>query len=163
MVDNERLLGELVRGGVKFIAIGGVAGIIHGSARLTYDLDIIYARDPDNLGRIADVLRPFRPYLRGAVPGLPFSLDRAALERGLNLTLTTTLGDLDLIGEATGGGTYASLLPRSQEVAAFGTRFLCVGLESLIQLKRAAGRPSSSDLPGLPPGTWLSNAPPSPW
>jgi hypothetical protein len=53
--------------------------------------------------------------------------------------LSTSPGDLDLLGEAVGGGTYETLLPRSAPVLAFGARFLCVGLESLIGLKRAAG------------------------
>ena len=40
----------------------------------------------------------------------------AALARGLNFTLTTTLGDLDLLGEVAGGGWCASssLVSRSQ-------------------------------------------------
>jgi hypothetical protein len=59
---------------------------------------------------------------------------------GLNFTLNTTLGDVDLLGEATGGGTYEKLLPHSAEVSAVGRKFFCVGLERLIQLKRAAGR-----------------------
>ncbi|HEY1379776.1 MAG TPA: hypothetical protein VGF55_23440, partial [Gemmataceae bacterium] len=60
---------------------------------------------------------------------------------GLNFTLTTTLGDLDLLGEVSGGGAYADVLPFSQEIEAFSAKFRVVTLERLIQLKRAAGRP----------------------
>jgi hypothetical protein len=86
-------------------------------------------------------LGPFQPYLRGAPPGLPFHLDVATVERGLNFTLTTTVGDLDLLGEATGAGTYDALLPRSEPRTVFGLECRFVSLETLIHLKRAAGRP----------------------
>jgi hypothetical protein len=60
---------------------------------------------------------------------------------GLTFTLTTAFGDLDLLGEATGGGAYADLLPHSQEVSGFGIRFRLLNLDKLIALKRAAGQP----------------------
>jgi hypothetical protein len=44
-------------------------------------------------------LEPLSPYLRGAPPGLPFQFDVPTLDRGLNFTLVTSLGDLDLLGE----------------------------------------------------------------
>lgn len=56
---------------------------------------------------------PHHPYLRGAPPGLPFRWDVATLERGLNFTLTTDVGDLDAFGEITGGGGYEDLLPHT--------------------------------------------------
>jgi predicted nucleotidyltransferase len=72
---------------------------------------------------------------------LPFQLDLPTLRNGLNFTLTTSVGDLDLLGEVVGGGTYRELLPRSIEVEAFGVTFRCVDLPTLVRLKRAAGRP----------------------
>lgn len=140
-VDYERALQELVGQRVQFILIGGVAGILHGSAKITFDVDVVYARNTENFRRLSEALKPFQPYLRGAPPGLPFLWDPPTIQRGLNFTLTTTFGDIDLLGEATGGGTYERLVPHSAEVTAFGVKFLCVGLERLIQLKRAAGRP----------------------
>ncbi len=139
--EFDKLLPALVNGGVEFILIGGVAGIVHGSARLTYDVDVVYARTAANLKRIASTLLPFAPYLRGAPPGLPFRLDGATLRNGLNFTLTTKLGDLDLLGEVVGGGSHRDLLPHSFDVEAYGVTFKCVDLPTLIKLKRAAGRP----------------------
>jgi predicted nucleotidyltransferase len=55
--------------------------------------------------------------------------------------LTTALGDLDLLGEVTGGGGYEDLLPHSESIEIFGFAIRVVTLERLIQLKRAAGRP----------------------
>jgi hypothetical protein len=131
----------LSRSGVEFIVVGGTAATIHGSARLTRDLDIVYRRTPDNLRRLVAALAPHRPYLRGAPAGLPFQWDEPTLKRGLNFTLTTSLGDIDLLGEVAGGGAYDALLPHCTTVRAFGIECLCLNLDMLIRVKRAAGRP----------------------
>jgi len=137
----DKLLPLLVRGDVEFILIGGVAGNIHGSARLTFDVDAVYSRSSENIKRLAKVLQPIDPYLRGAPPGLPFSWDERTIRNGLNFTLTTALGDLDLLGEVVGGGGYRDLLSHTFEVEAYDVKFKCVDLPTLIKLKRAAGRP----------------------
>jgi hypothetical protein len=141
MTDFESLLRRLVEGRVGFVVIGGFAATAHGSAHVTVDLDIVYGRAPDNILRLADSLAPLQPYLRGAPPGLPFRFDAATITRGLNFTLTTKGGDLDVLGEATGGGTYEALYPRSEVRTLFGLDVRFVDLETLIHLKRAAGRP----------------------
>ncbi len=125
---------------VRVIVIGGWAAIIHGNARSTNDVDLVYARDTDNIRRLVEALKPWNPYLRGAPRGLPFCWDEAAVLAGLNFTLTTDRGDVDLLGEVAGGGTYEQLLPFTQEATAFGITCQVVTLERLIQLKRAAGR-----------------------
>jgi hypothetical protein len=135
------LLAALTNGGVEFIIIGGMAATAHGSAHVTVDLDIVYRRTVENISRLAAALSPLQPYLRGALPGLPFRFDADTIKRGLNFTLMTTAGDLDAMGEATGGGTYEALLPHSEERPIFGLQVRFVDLEMLIHLKRAAGRP----------------------
>ena len=137
----DKLLPLLVNSGVEFILVGGVAGNLLGSARLTFDVDIVYNRNKANLEKISKLLRPLSSYLRGAPPGLPFVLDVPTLRNGLNFTLTTTVGDLDLLGEVVGGGNYRELLRHTFVAEAFGVKFRCVDLPTLIKLKRAAGRP----------------------
>jgi predicted nucleotidyltransferase len=137
----DKILPLLVNGDVEFILIGGVAGNIHGSARLTFDVDIVYHRSKANMERLIALLHPLKPYLRGAPPGLPFKLDLPTLRNGLNFTLMTSLGDLDLLGQVIGGGGYSDLLEHTFDVEAFGVKFKCVNLPTLIKLKRAAGRP----------------------
>jgi len=139
--DFERIFEALLEGGVEFILIGGVAGNVHGSARLTYDLDVVYSRSRENIRRLTETLQPFSPYLRGAPPGLPFKFDEQTVRNGLNFTLTTGLGDFDLLGEVAGGGTYEALRPFTLRIQEGNLQFDCVTLECLIQLKRAAGRP----------------------
>jgi predicted nucleotidyltransferase len=139
--DYARVLKTLTDGGVEFVLIGGVAANLHGSARATFDVDVVYSRGRANIARLVKSLAPFRPYLRGAPPGLPFQFDEATIRNGLNFTLDTTLGDIDVLGEVAGGGNYSQLLPNTVEMEAFGIVCKCVTLERLIQLKRAAGRP----------------------
>jgi hypothetical protein len=141
VIHFDTVFGVLVRGGVEFIVIGGAAATIHGSARITRDVDIVYRRTAENLRRMVDALSPYSPYLRGAPAGLPFLWDESTLRRGLNFTLTTSIGDLDLLGEVTGGGNFEALLAHSSPVQAFGIECLCLNLDKLIQVKRAAGRP----------------------
>ncbi len=68
------------------------------------------------------------------------------LKAGMNFTLTTTLGALDLLGEVTGGGTYEQLLPDTIVSEAYGVPVRFVTLERLIELKRAAGRPKDFEI-----------------
>jgi hypothetical protein len=141
MTDFEALIGALQAAGVRYVLVGGFAATVLGSPRTTVDLDVVYARDPDNLDRLARALEPLSPYLRGGPPGLPFRLDVPTLERGLNFTLTTTKGDLDLLGEIAGGGSFEALAAGAAPLRVFGQDILVVTLPQLIRLKRAAGRP----------------------
>ena len=146
MTDFSALLRILTENKVEFIIVGGAAATALGSARLTFDLDIVYKRSKENIERIVNALQPITPYLRGAPPGLPFSWDVQTVQRGLNFTLTTTLGPLDILGEIAGGGGYDQLRLRTITVEIFGTECLCLNLESLIQVKRAAGRPKDLEV-----------------
>ena len=141
MTDFKALLRILTEGGVEVILVGGVAATVHGSARLTIDMDTVYRRSPENIRRLVLALTPYRPYLRGAPLGLPFRWDAATVERGLNFPLTTDIGDLDLFGEIAGGGSYEDLRPHSVAIQVFGVECRCLNLERLISVKRAAGRP----------------------
>jgi hypothetical protein len=141
VTDFERLLAAFTQSDVEFIVVGGFAATAHGSAHITVDLDVVYRRTTANIDRLVRALQPLQPYLRGAPSGLPFRWDADTVRQGLNFTLVTLAGDLDLLGEATGGGTYEALLPHSdvRDVAGLECRF--VNLQTLIRLKRAAGRP----------------------
>jgi predicted nucleotidyltransferase len=141
MTDFPRLLQTLTGAGVEFIVVGGVAASAHGSARSTRDLDIVYRRTADNIRRLVSALHPFHPYLRGAPPGLPFLWEDRTIKAGLNFTLQTDIGEIDLLGEVTGGGGYDDLVDDCIRVQAFGFECQCLGLPKLIHVKRAAGRP----------------------
>jgi hypothetical protein len=143
--DYATLIATLDKGGVDFIVIGGVAANAHGSARFTQDVDVVYDRGEDNLERITRALTPLQPYLRGAPPGLPFRWSATTLKSGLNFTLVTSAGSLDLLGEIVGGGTYQDLHSRASRMRIFGRDILVLDLDALIKAKRAAGRPRDFD------------------
>lgn len=139
--DYARLLSVLDKAGVDFIVIGGLAANAHGAPRFTEDVDVVYSRADDNVARLVRALAPLKPYLRGAPPGLPFEWSVQTLARGLNFTLTTSDGSLDLRGEIVGGGSYEDLRAHSTVMRIFRRDVRVLNLDALIRAKRAAGRP----------------------
>ncbi|MGH9465461.1 MAG: hypothetical protein ACRD0X_07415, partial [Thermoanaerobaculia bacterium] len=76
-----------------------------------------------------------------APPGLPFRFDPSTIAAGLNFTLTTSSGSLDLFGEVTGGGTYEDLQPECVKARLLGLDVQVLGIPALVRIKRALGRP----------------------
>jgi hypothetical protein len=139
-IEFKELIDSLVEKRVDFVIIGGVALVLHGSSRVTQDLDICYSRDPENLERLAAALLPFRPSLRGASPGLPFTLDARTLHSGLNFTLTALPGDIDILGEVAGVGGYEQVAADAVSMEVYGHPVQVMSLSALERAKQAAGR-----------------------
>ncbi|MCC6336135.1 MAG: nucleotidyl transferase AbiEii/AbiGii toxin family protein [Myxococcales bacterium] len=137
----QKLVDALVHERVRFVVIGGVALNLQGHARTTEDFDVCYARDRENLENLAAALAPLHPRLRGAPPELPFVVDARTLKSGLNFTLTTDAGAIDLLGEVTGLGGYAEADAVADEFELFGHKLLVLSLDGLERTKKAAGRP----------------------
>jgi hypothetical protein len=138
--DPAGLLRHLVSHPVEVVVVGGLAMTTHGSAYVTYDLDLCYRRSDANLAALADVLIPLHPYLRNGSPRLPFPVDAQHLRAGLNFALTTDLGDLDLVGELAGVGNDKQVFVRSEVHTLFGMEVRVLSLDALIASKEAAGR-----------------------
>ncbi len=149
MFDPRSLIEALTANKVKFIVVGGVAANLHGAARVTFDLDICYERSEDNLRLLAAALSKFHPRLRGSnLPdNLPFQLDLKTLHNGLNFTLQTDAGPLDLLGEVIAVGEYAASLQESEEYEIYGFNCKVLSLDALIRNKKSIGR--KKDLSGL--------------
>ena len=141
MIQLEETLRLLTKHQVEFVLVGGVAGSAHGSSLLTFDLDIAYSRERNNLERIADALAPYHPRPRDLPAGLPFIWDVGTLRQGMNFTLTTELGDIDLLGEVAGLGNYDEVRKQSDVMPLFELQCRVLSLDALIASKRAAGRP----------------------
>ena len=138
--DYRVLLTALTAEHVDFVIIGGIALVLHGSARITRDIDICYSRERENLTRLSRALRPFRPTLRGAPADLPFVLDVHTLRSGLNFTLATQAGDIDLLGEVGGIGMYPIVARFGAPMEVYGMTVNVLSLDGLERAKRAAGR-----------------------
>jgi hypothetical protein len=141
LIDFEKALVRLADCRVRFVIVGGLAGTLYGSSFATFDLDFCYARDEENLLHLARALQSLNPRSRGAPAGLPFHFDEETLRKGMNFTLTTDLGDLDLLGEIAGIGNYVAAAEVSRPVELFGRTFSVLTLDALIASKRAAARP----------------------
>jgi hypothetical protein len=148
VIELRQAIEALARHEVEFIIVGGVAMNLHGSAHATFDLDICYDRGRTNLKRIVAALAPYRPRLRGLPKSLPSIWDEQALRSGTNFTLTTDIGDIDLLDEVAGVGSYSDAATASVTVPLYGVECRILTLDSLIASKRAAGR--TKDLLVLP-------------
>ena len=126
---------------IECVIIGGVASTLYGSAILTNDLDVCYARNAANIERLAKSLQSVNAKLRNAPPDLPFRLDSETLRRGLNFTFTTDVGSIDLLGEVRGVGFYEDVVEQSANYELFGYLFPVIEIKKLILAKRTAGRP----------------------
>lgn len=136
----EAILAELVARGVRFVIIGGVAATIHGSARLTNDIDLCYDTAPDNIDRLVAILTEWRAYLRGVEPGLSFILDARTFRDTPLMTLTTTMGAIDLLDVVPGVGSFEKVLVASEPVRVGAMEFRALTLEALIASKKAVRR-----------------------
>jgi hypothetical protein len=140
------LLRLLHRHGVDFIVVGMTAGVLQGAPLLTFDLDIVYSRDPDNLLRLLAALTEIDARFRGDDRRLRPNLSH--LESEGHKLLETKLGDLDTLGAIDNGASYEVLVPDSILLDADGFVVRVLSLERLIRVKERAGRPK--DLAVLP-------------
>jgi hypothetical protein len=133
------VLGALNDGGVRFVVIGGIAVSAHGHIRGTEDLDIVPAPDQENLDRLGNVLVGLGARLgddpsRGIDPEV-----RGALYRGRSLTVTTALGDLDVVQQLPGIPAWEELEADAERTTLAGIPLAVSSLPHLLAMKRARG------------------------
>jgi Nucleotidyl transferase of unknown function (DUF2204) len=116
---------------VKYLVIGGIAAILHGVPRATFDLDILIEVTPENAKSLLDAL----------------------MEAGLGTATLTTAEDL-LSNEitvfkdrvridvqtTTPGIVFGDAWKRREKMVFQGQEFYMVSKEDLIVTKRASGR-----------------------
>jgi predicted nucleotidyltransferase len=137
----EEIIRALTHADIRFVVIGGVAATVQGSARFTNDIDICYDTAAENVDRLVTLLRSWNAYLRGVEPGLPFVLDARAFRTTPLMTLTTDVGDIDVLDLVPGVGDYRDVSAASERVTIGDVEFQSLGLEALIASKRAVRRP----------------------
>jgi len=140
--DPRALLETLARHDVDFVVIGGVAVQAYGHLRTTRDVDVIASPTPENGQRLAAALTELRAVNRGVdARHLHDPTDPATIDEGGSLFLDTTAGMLDVMQDAAGAPPYAELRERAVAVTLGSIEVRVAGLDDLIALKRAAGRP----------------------
>src|SRR6266545_7090747 len=110
--EPQEILRRLVAADVRFVLVGGLAAQAHGSPSLTGDVDICYARDAENLERLAAVLADSAAIRRGLPPDAPRmpALDVRTLRAGGLFTLMTRFGAFDLLADPDPGLDYEQLI-----------------------------------------------------
>jgi hypothetical protein len=139
-LDVERLLGALTGHGVDYVVIGGIAAVLWGSGRNTFDLDVCPAPDAANLDALGKALTAVNARLRDVQDDVPFIVDGSTLSGLEILTLSTDAGALDVLMRP-GGTKYERLRRRAQRLDVGPFAVLVASIDDLIEMKRAAGRP----------------------
>lgn len=151
-LDPAPILRTLHDRGVRFVVIGGFASLFHGSAHVTYDIDITPERSTDNLSRLSDALRDLDARIRaeGVDEPLPFHHDARSLDAVEVWNLRTPHGDLDISFCPSGTAGYADLHRDALVTTVLGIRVEMASLADVVRSKEAAGRPKDQlSLPTL--------------
>lgn len=149
-LDLPRLFGTLRRHNVRFVLIGGLAALYHGSPFPTEDADIAPADDTDNLVRLAAALSELNARIRveGEPSGVPFVCDAATLGGLQTWNLMTDAGDLDIAFRPSGTRGYSDLHTAASQAHIYDVNVEVASLGDVIRSKQAANRPK--DLRVLP-------------
>jgi predicted nucleotidyltransferase len=139
--EPQRILGLLTARGVDFVLIGGYAAVLHGSPRVTRDLDLCHATDRANLRALGKVLAELDARPAGAKGELPFIPDERTLAKTELLTLETDAGRLDLMTAPAGSPGYERLRSGAARYEIGGFLVKVAEIDDLLLMKAAAGRP----------------------
>ena len=69
LLEADQILACLERHRVRYVVIGGVAAVLHGSPQATFDADICPAREPSDLAALALALREMKARIRAPGEG----------------------------------------------------------------------------------------------
>lgn len=135
--DLAGLIAALHDGEVRFVVIGAVAVGAHGHIRATQDLDIVPEPRHDNLDRLGNVLVALDARLSADQRREIDAELRQALYSGRNLTLTTRIGDLDVVQRLTGVPPWPVLVTDAEQTTIGEVPLTVCSREHLIAMKLA--------------------------
>jgi len=122
---------SLHRHNVKYVVIGGIAVVLHGVPRATFDLDILIEATPENVQRLLDALLEARL----GTAALTSAQDILAHE----ITIFKDWVRID-VQTSTPGLVFETAWQRRETMTYQGQEFYVVSKADLIASKRAAGR-----------------------
>jgi predicted nucleotidyltransferase len=131
---------------IDFVIVGGVAASLHGSPRVTFDLDVVPSLEPDSWVAVVDLL-----WSMGARPRIPEPLERIRdveqvrrwqEEKGmLALNFRTPDGSTEVDLLVSEGDRIEDLRQRAVKIVIDGRTFFVASIDDLIAMKQQAGRP----------------------
>jgi hypothetical protein len=137
-----KLIERLTKGGVKFVLIGGFAGVVHGCTYVTQDVDICCDISAANLLALQKALKNLNPVHRMTPQRLKLKLTAESCARFKNLYLDTDIGQIDCLGYVQGLGSYEDIRPLSEiRDIGGGLRIRVLTIDSLIKARKAMNRP----------------------
>lgn len=140
-LDAREILAALQRHAVDYLLIGGMAVQVHGHTRTTQDADLLPAEDDDNLLRLVGALAELGARPAGADEA-PEGWDlETVLREARVVSLDTDAGGVDVHRDPPGAAGFAQLRERALVIEVLGVRAAVVGLDDLIAMKLASGRP----------------------
>jgi Nucleotidyltransferase of unknown function (DUF6036) len=137
-LDAREILRVLGKHQVDYVVIGGLAVQAHGHTRTTQDVDLVPEPDPANLERLGSALTELQARPAGAAMATAGQFE--LLADGV-LELDTDSGGVDVHMTPAGAASYADLRSRSLKLDLGDLQILVAGLDDLIAMKRASGRP----------------------
>jgi len=131
--DFSELLREFVAEGARFLIVGGYAVGVHARPRMTKDLDLFVARDPENAARVYRALLRFGAPLED-VSERDFTSDDLIYMMGRAPVRVDVLTSIESVEfeEAWQGRVAVQLGEITVNV---------IGRDALLKNKRAVGRP----------------------
>jgi hypothetical protein len=150
MPDSDFLsaLRALREGGVEFAVVGGVAAVLNGAPVNTFDLDIVPARDEENVARLLRVLDTIDAVYR-MQPDRRLKPSASHLSSPGHHNLITSCGPLDVLGTIGRGLGYEDLLPHTIYMeTGGGVRVRVLNLATIVALKEELA--DEKDLAVLP-------------
>ena len=139
--DLGLLLERLIRSNARFVVIGGYAVMAHGAPLITQDLDVCAPLDYGNARKIADAFRDLNPHHRRHVKVIPIEITPEFCKNLKNLYIRTDIGDIDVLADVPDFGTYEKVEQESIEIELPAGKCRIIGLDALIAIKSAVGRP----------------------
>jgi predicted nucleotidyltransferase len=144
-LDLRELFRVLADHGVDYLVIGGVAAQVHGRRRTTKDLDVTPAPDQENFKRLAAALAALDAHPVGVGPGAPTPTAEQLQLAAVVPPLTTRHGELHILNEVPGATAYAGMHSRALVIDLDGIAMHIVGVDDLIRMKQATGRPRDNE------------------
>lgn len=117
---------------VRYVVIGGIAAVLYGVPRATFDLDILIEATPDNARRLLDALITARlGTAEMTTPDEILAHEITIFRDRVRIDVQTT----------TPGILFTDVWARRREMTYQGQAFYVVARDDLIASKLAAGRP----------------------
>jgi hypothetical protein len=125
---------------VDFVVVDGFAGVLHGSALVTRDLDICAVLTPENVERLRETLRDLNPHHRMTPQRSSFLLVPKPGEVVADLYLNTDWGVVDILSSILGLGDFQAVQANAELFEIGGRTCRLMSLPDLVRAKEAMGR-----------------------